>query len=356
VRRIGWAVVAVLGLVSLARAGVLDLPRPFELDRVNRGLAGRLVDHTHNHGADHRIWSEALGEKRDLYVYLPPGYDPCKRYPLLLWLHGLTQDEKCFLNDGVGPIDRAVRDGRLPPLIVAAPDGSIGGVGSYFNACSGFLNTPVAGRYEDFLMQDVWDFLMTHYSIRPEPEAHAVAGVSMGGGAAFHTAIKYQDRFKTVLGFCPLLNLRWVDRQGHYLSKFDPNNWGWRTDFGNGRELLGCYFHCLAVRQGRLVDPLYGHDNPDTLALVSRDNPIEMLDAYDVRDGQLNMYIAYVGKHDEINVDTQVESFLYHAHERGLHVTTDFNPLGHHNKPGVLPMLPRALAWIGDKLAPYAPQ
>ena len=50
--------------------------------------------------------------------------------------------------------------------------------------------------------------------------------------------------------------------------------------------------------------PLYGRKNPDTAALVSRENPIEMLDAYDVRDGQFNMYIAYAGL-DQFNRDAQ---------------------------------------------------
>ena len=53
--------------------------------------------------------------------------------------------------------------------------------------------------------------------------------------------------------------------------------------------------------------------------------------------------------------DAQVESFLYHAHERGLHVTVDYWPRGHHDTATVLGMLPNALDWIGPKLAPYAP-
>ena len=49
--------------------------------RVNRQLHGRVLDYTANHGQDRRIYSPALCQKRDLYVYLPPCYDPCKQYP-----------------------------------------------------------------------------------------------------------------------------------------------------------------------------------------------------------------------------------------------------------------------------------
>src|ERR1022692_2110852 len=68
-----------------------------ELQRVNRSIRGQVLDFTNNHGHDRRIWSAALGAKRDLYVYLPPGYDGVKKYPLVIFLHGASQDEQVFL-------------------------------------------------------------------------------------------------------------------------------------------------------------------------------------------------------------------------------------------------------------------
>src|SRR5262245_897875 len=88
-----------LALPAPARAHLL--PRPLKLLRVNLHLAGTVLDYTRNHGADHRIWSPALEGKRDLYVYLPPGYDPCKHYPLAIYLHGFISDELSFLSDVV---------------------------------------------------------------------------------------------------------------------------------------------------------------------------------------------------------------------------------------------------------------
>jgi hypothetical protein len=100
--------------------------------------------------------------------------------------------------------------------------------------------------------------------------------------------------------------------------------------------------------------PLYGRHNPDTAVLVSRENPIEMLDAYDVREGQLAMYIGYGGL-DEFNIDAQVESFLYHARQRGLTVAVGYDPRGKHDLATALRLLPGALDWLGPRLAPYAP-
>src|SRR5688572_15167658 len=100
---------------------------PCQVARVNRHLGGQLLAFTRQGLADHRIWSPALDQRRGLLVYLPPGYDPKKRYPLAIFLHGAAQDEQFFLQALAIPFDRAIRAGLLPPIIIAAPDGSIHG-------------------------------------------------------------------------------------------------------------------------------------------------------------------------------------------------------------------------------------
>jgi hypothetical protein len=325
-----------------------------DLDRLNRSLHGHVVDHTDNHGASRSIPAPSLGGRRDLYVYLPPGFDPSLRYPLMLWLHGFSQDEESFVHGVVQALDRAIYEGKLPPVIVAAPDGSLRGISGFFSPGSFFLNTPRAGAFEDFLMKDVWDFLFDHYPLRPEREAHVVAGASMGAGAAFHKAIKYSDRFGVVLGFFPPLNLRWEDCHGRYMAPFAPDCWGWREDFTRGHEVVGRFYVVVPVRARRLLYPLYGRRNPETAALISQDNPIEMLDAYDLREGQLDMYIAYGGR-DQFNIAAQVESFLYCARARGLTVAVGYDARGKHDMATAMRLLPDALDWLRVKLLPYGP-
>ncbi len=138
------------------------------LNRLNNRLAGRVIDHTNNHGADRRIWSLTLQDRRALYVYLPPGYDPCKRYPALLWLHGINQDEQDFLQRGwMEAFDSAIACGRLPPTIIVVPDGSKRGRGTLFGPNPLFLNSDV-GPFEDYLIRDIWCFVRSQYPIRPE--------------------------------------------------------------------------------------------------------------------------------------------------------------------------------------------
>ncbi len=353
---LGALLVSVLILVPARPAAAANLPglswwgTP-DLDRLNHRIGGHVFDYTHNHGANRRIWSAALGQRRDLYVYVPPGFDPQQRYPLIVWLHGFAQDEKSFLQYVVEPLDRTILAGQLPPVIVAAPDGSISGEPDRMRAGSFFLNSK-AGAFEDFVMQDVWNFVLEHYPIRPEREAHVLAGVSMGGGAAYNLAIKYRDRFKVVVGFYPPLNTRWLDCHGHYFGNFDPCCWGWRTDFSNGNETVGRFYLVYKIPLKDLIEPLYGR-GPQVAYLVSLQNPIEMIDRLDLREGQLSMYVAYGGK-DQFNIDAQVESFLYRARQRGLTVTVGYSPRGRHNIHTARRLFPGMVEWLAPQLAPYA--
>jgi len=313
-----------------------------ELARVNRSLQGHVVDFTFNHGKDRRIWSPALSAKRDLYVYLPPGFDPSKKYLLTIFLHGAGQDEQFFLKSVVKDFDQAISDGKIPPVIIAAPDGAMRGRPSYFSLATFFANSD-AGRYEDYLMQDVWNFLMTNFPIRPEREAHALIGVSMGGSAAFSQAIKHKDKVKIAMGVMPALNLRWVDCHGRYDAPFDPGCWGWRTQL-RPFEIVGRPKEVLKIRFFNLYGALIGH-GPDAMAKLSRFNPIEVMDEYGLQPGELDLYIAYGGK-DEFNIPAQVESFLHRAKERGIAVTVDFDSNGRHDEASGRRLLPAALRWV----------
>jgi hypothetical protein len=330
------------------------LPRPFRLDRLNRKLCGKVVDHTRNHGRDNRIWSNSLGEKRDLYVYVPPGYDPANRYPLALYLHGFREDESAFLEEVVEPLDRAIACGKLPPIIIAVPDGSIHGVSCLASAGTFFINSKL-GAFEDFLMKDVYPFVLGHYPIRAEPEAHLLLGVSMGGGAAFTHALKYRHCFKLVAAIFPPLNTRWVSCRGRYMDDFDPCCWGWREDFSRGHEVVGRFYGVITVRLRTVINPLYGRHNPDTLALVSANNPIELLDRLDVKPGEMEMYVGYAGK-DQFNLDAQAESFLYRARQKGLKVGVGYEPKGKHDVKTGLKLLPGLIEWLRPRLAPYSPK
>jgi S-formylglutathione hydrolase FrmB len=324
-----------------------------ELEAVNRRLHGQVVDYTHNHGADRRIWSEALGQKRDVYVYLPPSFDPTKRYPLIIALHGWAQDERAFIRYAVDVFDQAMASGCMPLAIIVVPDGSVDGDGCLTQSGSFFINSK-AGRFEDFVMQDVWNFVMKNYAIRPEREAHALIGVSMGGAAAFNLGIKHRDRFQVVAGIYPPVNMRYVDCHGRYMSHFDPDCQGLRTDVSRGHEVIGRFYGVVLISLKRLLDPIYDRKDTSVIEQLSRDNPFEMIDAYNLKEGDLSMFIAYGGR-DEFNIDAQVESFLYKAKQKGLTVDVAYDPKGRHDYRTLLKLQPSLFDWLKKRLAAYGP-
>ncbi len=344
-----WLLSVATLLITVLSCQAHPIRNLYLLKCANRHLHGYVVDHTHNHGADRRIWSEALHEKRDMYVYLPPCYDPCKQYPVMIWLHGFAQDEHSFLEGVVRHIDKAIYNGELPPMIVAAPDGSIDGDGCLISKGSFYINTK-AGNFEDYVICDVWPFLLANYPILPQRDFHILAGASMGGGGAYNLAIKHRDQFKIVIGIYPPLNTRWVDCHGQYRSHFDPDCWGWRTDVHRGHEVVARFGGVIAVRLKDLIDPIVNRKDPEeALEDISRENPIEMIDRLDLQEGELSMYVGYGGK-DQFHIDAQVESFLYRAREKGLCIHVDYIPNGRHDAHTAYKLLPDIAQWLRPQL------
>ena len=319
-----------------------------ELKLLNQRLHGKIIDHTANHGTDNRIWARTLGQRRDMYVYLPPGFDPRQSYPIILYLHSFAHDEQEFLEVATW-LDKAIHEGDLPPLIVAAPDGSVTGEPSYKSPPTFFLNTNL-GDFEDYLLCDVWDFITSHYPIRPEREAHILAGASMGGFAAYNIGIRYRNCFGIVIGLFPPLNLRWMDECGDYWAKFDPQHWGWRNSFDRRREVMG-KFGYATVRVDQLVDPLFD-SKEQAIVRVSLNNPIELIDRTHLRNGELQMYVAY-GANDEFNLGAQIESFLYICKCRNIYLEVGFDPDGHHDLRTAYRLFPGVVRWLGPRLAQY---
>jgi hypothetical protein len=313
-------------------------------------LHGTLVDLTNNHGCDHRIWSRSLYEKRDLYIYLPPGYDEHQQYPFMIFLHGFTQDETAFLRV-VGIIDDAICKGKLPPLIVAAPDGSLCGNCSCNRPGSFWINSN-AGNYEDFVLQDVWDYVTNHYSICSSRNAHVLFGVSMGGFGAFNLGIRHRACFGEVIGIFPPLNIRWQDCSGNPLAPFDPRYWGWRQNFDDERAVIGRYGP-IPIRQGNLVRPVFGSGDL-ALAAITENNPIELIDRTRMHNGDLDMFIAYAG-HDSFNIEAQVESFMYLCKHRGIGLHAVYNAHGRHDAETACTFVPHILDWLAVRLAPFGP-
>jgi len=103
--------------------------------------------------------------------------------PVLMQLHGYSDDHTAWLH-----FSNLIRHARPYPFIIVLPDGGT----SYY------LNLNEANRYEDFLMQDIYDHVSATFQVRPGP--WAIGGLSMGGFGAMRLGLRYPDRFASVWG------------------------------------------------------------------------------------------------------------------------------------------------------------
>jgi hypothetical protein len=348
------AVIVALGLAASAPAlppgPVGKLIALGRLDRLNAGLAGRVLDFTDNHAADNRLWSPALGAKRGVYVYLPPGYDGVRYFPAGLWLHGLGQNEEDFF-EVAERFDQAIRCGRLPPIILAAPDGSVPGLPTLVRGGSFYVNS-AAGRYEDAVIQDVWHgFVTARFRVRAGRENRLLAGASMGGFGAYYLGFRHKAEFGHLVGVFPPLDMTYADCHGQYLAAFDPLCRGMRTEFPRN-EVVGKFTHGLIqVRSRRLTDPLVGKraDPAVVGAFIRSINPADLLAACDVRPGEFNLFVGY-GTRDEFNAGAQIQSFAERCRGRGFQPDIVVIPDGRHNKDTARALFPPVVEWLRARL------
>jgi S-formylglutathione hydrolase FrmB len=341
------AVYFVLTVVLPARAQVLN---NVNLERVNHRLAGHVIDYTNNHRCDHRIYSPILGMPRDLYVYLPPGYNSACAYPLVLFFHMADVDELFFVRSKLlNELDSRIATGEIPPVVVACPDGTYEGW-NRFNAKHSLYINGCGGRFEDQILQEVVPFLMVNYSIRPEREAHALLGASAGGYGAMGLAIKHRDFFGAVATLAGPLNLRYSTCDGVYFEDFDPETFRWKTRYDRD-EVIGKFFAGLMrVRARRFMSPVFG-EGEAAAARITQTNPADLIRSTDLQPGQLAIYVNYPGR-DNFNFDAQDESFQWVAAQRGIAVTLICDPGATHSLPYLRDNIRPALLWLGQHLLP----
>ena len=49
--------------------------------------------------------------------------------------------------------------------------------------------------------------------------------------------------------------MRWLDCHGRYMRDFDPDCWGWRTDFSRGHEVVGRFYGVVTIRLRQVIEP-----------------------------------------------------------------------------------------------------
>lgn len=137
--------------------------------------------------------SEAVGNEVKFGVYLPIGYDDeankDKKWPLVIWLHGMFEDHMRFHGRGGALVlDQCVGDGKLAPCVFVTANG--GRTSMYVNRKD--------QRWEDLITVDLLQHLTKNFRVSERRDQRAIMGVSMGGMAALRIAFTKPELFGAV--------------------------------------------------------------------------------------------------------------------------------------------------------------
>jgi putative tributyrin esterase len=168
------------------------------------------------------FWSQALGIRKQVVVYLPPSYDAdtARRYPVAYYLHGLWGDEWNWVRQGrldvamdsLASPNRRGR-GRTPgaamEMIVVMPDGDDGWYTTW-NSLGNWAEcrrAPARERegaasycvpwphYDEYIARDLVAHTDSTYRTLADRAHRGIAGLSMGGYGAVTLALRYPDVF-----------------------------------------------------------------------------------------------------------------------------------------------------------------
>lgn len=158
--------------------------------------------------------------ERDFSIYLPGSYEEDKErtYPVLYLMHGgggaHTDYERHHHISHL--CDSLIDGGVIRDMIVVCPEGNQQNM-MYFNAEKGKKGAP-DWHYEDYFFQELIPYIERNFRGRTDKGSRAIAGFSMGGGAAVVYGVHHPEMFSMVYDISGYLRRQPLD-----FLKSDPS-------------------------------------------------------------------------------------------------------------------------------------
>lgn len=167
--------------------------------------------------------------ERKYSIYLPGGYDTdtTRTYPVLYLMHGGGGAHTDWAHHGrlQQLADSLTDGGRIDDMIIVCPEGNENHM-MYFNAPE--------WRYEDYFFQEFLPYIEQNYRVRTDKGGRAIAGFSMGGGAAVVYGLHHPELFSLVYDISGYLR-----RQPLAFLKNDPSA-EWRQQLVEENNPIRC--------------------------------------------------------------------------------------------------------------------
>ena len=167
--------------------------------------------------------SRLLGNRRDVLVYLPPGYARSRRrYPVFYMLDGQNVFDAATAFVGVAweaddTAERLIRTRAMAPvIIVAVNNAGEDRIHEYTPTRGRYLwygderrSKGLGSRFGRFLKDELKPFVDMHYRTRPEGEWTGLGGSSLGGLMALYLGLRYPKSFTRLAVMSP--SIWWDD-------------------------------------------------------------------------------------------------------------------------------------------------
>lgn len=289
-----------------------------------------------------------LGDKseREIYVYLPPEYDGEKRFPVVYCLTGFTGRGKMFLNDSAFTpnlaqrMDKLIDSGIAKQMILVMPD-----CFTHFGG-SQYLNSTATGNYEDYLTQELVEFIDENLATIPDKNSRAVMGKSSGGYGAMICGMRHSDTFGLICStsgdayfdLCYLPDFAKAFRaiKGNpkrLLEKFwDENEKKGKHDF-DGLNIIGMSA-CYSPNGSEFDLPFdlqTGEIRDDIWQKWLKHDPVRLVENHIENLKSLKLLYIDAGTRDEFNLDVGAKIFCERLKKHDIpHIHEEFDD-GHFN-------------------------
>lgn len=192
--------------ISNGKRSVFIIPGSYLIDLC-------LTDSLHGRTELCEFTDTLCGKKRNILLYLPPQYDESEQnYPVLYLLHGVDGNELSWHDRGrvVQMVDNLIQQGKAKPIIIVMPDANpkiLVGQDEHVSLMKNLLHYHTWFHYDfERVFPCIDSFLSSHYRISSDMYKRAVAGLSAGSTQSVTLAKMYEDNFRYVGLFSPIVH------------------------------------------------------------------------------------------------------------------------------------------------------
>ena len=157
------------------------------------------------------------GKTRCILLYLPPQYESTDHiYPVLYLLHGVDGNEQSWRERGraIQLVDKLIQQGKAEPMIVVMPDANprkLIGQDENVSLMKNLLHYHSWFHYDfERTFPKMDSFLSTRYRLSADMKMRAVSGLSAGSTQSVTLAKMYEDNFRYVGLFSPIVHRKQV--------------------------------------------------------------------------------------------------------------------------------------------------